>query len=62
MSYDVMEALKNRGLDDLAILRMSDEDLFSEFCDWHGLIGWGPALIKALDEIKAINKQDEVET
>lgn len=48
----VVEALKERGLDDTQIESMSADDLFAEYCNWHGLIHWAPTLISALDSIK----------
>ncbi|MFM0608666.1 hypothetical protein PQR05_29470 [Paraburkholderia sediminicola] len=41
---NVLAALRKRGHDDEAIAAMSPQFAFSEYCDWHGLIGWGDEL------------------
>jgi hypothetical protein len=41
---NVLAALRNRGHDDEAIAAMSPQSAFREYCDWHGLLGWGDEL------------------
>jgi hypothetical protein len=49
-----------RDADDLSedetvarIDKISPERAFAEYCQWHGLIGWGPDLIAVLDNLRA---------
>ena len=35
------------------IASMTPRDAFVAFCTWHGLIGWGPLLISAIDSLRA---------
>ena len=53
LSSDVLEALHERGLSDEVIESFTPEQLFAEYCNWHGLIGWGPRLIKVMDELRS---------
>lgn len=40
------DALSERGYSPEEAEQMSPEKIFSEFCDWHGMIHWGPELYK----------------
>lgn len=40
----VIDDLSERGWSDSDIEKMSPEQAFSEFCNWNGLINWGPSL------------------
>ncbi len=53
LSDDMRDALQQRGLSDAFIEGSGPEQLFDEYCNWHGLIGWGPRLIRALDELRS---------
>ena len=44
--------------EDAAIAQMCAEEAFCEYCNWHGLLGWGLRLANALDLIRAAS--DEV--
>lgn len=49
----VREALENRGFSDLQILAMNPQQMFNEYCQWHGLINWGNALWYIVVELRA---------
>lgn len=53
ISSGILVALVSRGWDDEAISEMSPEEAFGEYCMWHGLIGYGPILVKVLGELRA---------
>ena len=40
----IVEALHERGHSDEYISQMQPETVFIEYCEWHGLIGWGAPL------------------
>lgn len=44
ITRDAIESLRARGHDDDAISRMNHDEAFDEYCNWQGLIGWGPRL------------------
>ena len=54
MPGDILSDLRDRGLSDAQLERLSADKLFSEYCEWHGLIGWGSDLIRALDILRSI--------
>ena len=58
---DIMEALEERGFDESDIKRMSTEEAFDEYCNWHGLIGWGYRLHRVHEAISKANSQDRVQ-
>jgi hypothetical protein len=41
---DLTAALQSRGWSDEHIVKMDPARAFDEFCEWHGLIGWGSTL------------------
>ncbi len=47
---------KERDLSHKDIERMTAEELFTEYCNWHGLFGWGDVLINALDQLREAKK------
>ena len=49
----ILEDLRSRGLSDEEIGNACPERLFTEFCNWNGLTGWGGTLITTLDELRA---------
>lgn len=56
----VLEALRQRrGLDedddsqDSEIALMHSDEMFDEFCNWRGLIGWGPTLRRIMEDLKS---------
>jgi hypothetical protein len=51
----VIDALHLRGHKTQDISAMTPEEAFVEYCDWHGLCGWGSILISALDSLRAAN-------
>ncbi len=48
---DVLRDLKKRLTDD-QIEASTPEQLFAEYCTWHGLIGWGSQLVSVLDALR----------
>jgi hypothetical protein len=56
----VMDDLQERGLSVELIRRSSPEFLFSEYCNWHGLIGWGAKLMAVSDALRdsALDRQN----
>ena len=53
IEQSIKEDLKDRGHSHEAIAAMTPEEAFAEYCSWQGLIGWGPQLIEALDNLRA---------
>lgn len=47
-------ALVNRGHSDDEILLMREDEMFDEYCNWHGLINWGPRLRRILEETETM--------
>lgn len=43
---------------DEQIASMSREELFTRYCDWNGLINWGPRILNAYDTISLSLKDD----
>lgn len=50
---NVLEALRNRGLDDEDIAELTPQQAFDEFCRWHGLSDWGNELWSVMDKLKS---------
>ena len=46
MPVDLLDALHDRGWDDIEIVGMDAETMFSEFCLWNGLVGWSATLLR----------------
>ena len=44
LNGDTLDALRERGHSDEQIEAMSPSEAFSEYCNWHGLLGWGNEL------------------
>lgn len=42
----IAEPLINRGFQ--SDEELSPEEILTQFCNWHGLINWGPSLIKVV--------------
>jgi len=53
---DLLACLLNRGHSVAAISEMTADDVFDEFCNWHGLIGWGSTLRNAMDAANAASQ------
>lgn len=49
---NVMEAIEGRGLSNAEIQLASADNLFDEFCNWHGFTAWGPTLRRAYTTLK----------
>lgn len=52
LSDEIKEALLGRLINKAQYESMSAEDLFHEYCNWNGLIGWGNSLAMTLDELR----------
>jgi hypothetical protein len=52
----ILEALRKRGHDYASIKAMGYEKAFDEFCNWHGLCGWGSVLREAITALKKADK------
>lgn len=46
---EIYDALIKRGWSRTDTIR--PDVAFNEFCSWHGLVGWGPALRDALERL-----------
>ena len=49
---ELIQALKKRGHSEIEIQKMEPDRAFSEFCNWHGLSGWGDSLWFMVQELK----------
>ena len=52
LNEDIKDALLGRLINKAQYESMSSEDLFAEYCEWHGLGGWGSTLINTLEELR----------
>jgi hypothetical protein len=51
---EVLDALHERSHSDEDILQMDIRKMFSEYCQWEGLINYGPKLWNIVEELKRI--------
>ena len=51
----ILDDLTERGLSAKNINESTPEQLFCEYCDWHGLVDWGEALITVLEDLRNAN-------
>jgi len=49
---DVVHALKQRRHTEFQIEALTPEQIFDEYCQWHGLLGWGETLRGVLDSAR----------
>lgn len=56
MPQDLMDALTKRGWSQAQIENMDAAKAFDEFCQWHGLLGWGPELRSAMETFKHLER------
>ena len=61
---DILDAVRNRfdveyddDSQDQNIEKLSAEELFIEYCERHGLIGWGRTLIGVLDSLRMAEQE-----
>jgi hypothetical protein len=52
----LLDDLKERGHSAEAITRMTAEKAFDEYCEWHGLCGWGMNLRHAMEAFRKATK------
>lgn len=50
IGVELATALLERGNSAECIAEMSGAERFNEFCNWHGLIDWGPQLWQIVTE------------
>lgn len=48
----ILEALEGRGHLSEQIKNLSPEEAFDEYCNWKGLVFWGPRLRRVLETLK----------
>ena len=53
---DVLTALNKRGLSSEEIAKATPEFLFTEYCEWHGLIRWGSNLLSVWRSLARSNQ------
>jgi len=56
LSFSIVDALHELGHTDERIANMSPEFAFIEYCNWHGLLGWGGELIDVIDSLRAADE------
>lgn len=49
---EIVKSVKSRGFNDHQISAMTADQMFDEYCNWHGLIKWGPTLRYVLDSLR----------
>ena len=59
ISPNILNDLGERGHDEAAIRAMTPSELFAEYCEWNGLIGYGPMLEQALDNLRAASRHPD---
>lgn len=52
----VLSDLEDRGYDARQVAAMDAEKAFSEYCNWNGLVGWGPKLFSVM---RTLNRAEE---
>ena len=48
----VAEALEGRGITEAKLSHMSEDDIFREFLEWNGVIGFATMIRNGLDNIR----------
>ena len=48
----IISDLRDRGHTEDGIARMTPQEAFSEYCNWHGLINHGDSLWEVVQELK----------
>jgi len=54
LDKETYTTLIERGVSPSDIPQMSADDIFDEYCQWHGLINWGPRLRRVLENAKEV--------
>ena len=55
---DVVEALRERGVSSASVANMTPDEVFHEYCEWHGLIGWSGRLWQAVTDLSREHRDD----
>ena len=58
-SSHLQEALNERGVSPERVETMRPIEVFTEFCEWHGLINWGGTLYQLVENIKSVYEEEE---
>lgn len=56
---EVFSALKNRGHNDKEIEAMTPKELFTEYCEWNGLIGYGRGLYSLVVKLRKLHRSEQ---
>lgn len=55
---ETTDPLRRSGVDwEVHASEMTREELFSTFCEWHGLLGWARTLAEVWEECKILGRQ-----
>jgi|AntDeeMinimDraft_5_1070356.scaffolds.fasta_scaffold10255_1 hypothetical protein len=57
---EILNNLSRRGHSDQDIAQMSWGQAFDEYCNWHGLIQWGPPLRNTYEILSASSDNDGI--
>lgn len=55
----VQDALVGRGIEPDEVAVMSPKEIYTEFCEWYGLIGWGSLLWETAFTLNKIKWEQE---
>jgi hypothetical protein len=60
MSPGILEDIKeNLDIDTMGVEALSVEEAFSAYCNWNGLINWGPTLMRVVRQLEEAEIQQE---
>jgi len=57
---EIVNALRGREHTDDEISEMEPEDMFDEFCEWHGLVGYGETLRETWDVCRELGSGEKL--
>jgi hypothetical protein len=52
----ILVDVRERGHSDADIAAMTPRELFSEYCEWNGLLRWGDTLFSAVEACQKASK------
>lgn len=53
----VLNIVREREFSDEQIAKMTPVQLFAEYCNWNGLLGWGPDLWETARALRQAEKE-----
>ena len=59
ISIDILEDLRERGIKDVRLKEMTPFEVFTEYCMWHGIIGYSGMLWNAVENLKKADDRSE---